>query len=135
MTGSQRSAGRETPTATGLSEHERFVREGPQKGFIEPRLLYLVKRGPSHGYQLVEEIGGLSFAGPVPDAAAVYRALRELERKGLLRSRWEHGVAGPARRVYRITPRGEERLRAWLEALRERVKMLEAFIALCEKEG
>ncbi len=135
MINAKRKPGRALPGAASLGEHERFVREGPQKGFIEPRLLYLIKRGPSHGYQLIEEMGGLSFPGPVPDAAAVYRALRDLEREGLLRSEWEHGEAGPARRVYRITGRGEERLRAWVEAFRERVRMLEEFIALCDKEG
>lgn len=118
-----------------LFDHARFVREGPQKRFIEPRLLYLIKRGPSYGYQLTEDIGALPFPGPTPDSAAVYRMLRELEKNGLVVSRWEHGETGPSRRVYIITPRGEKQLEAWVEAFRERVRMLGDFIAMCERAG
>ncbi|MBC7231387.1 MAG: helix-turn-helix transcriptional regulator [Actinobacteria bacterium] len=135
MAGITKRSGKAASGEPDLFDHERFVREGPQKRFIEPRLLYLIKRSPSYGYQLIEEIGKLPFPGPIPDAAAVYRALRELEGAGLVRSRWEHGEAGPAKRVYEITPRGEERLEAWTGAFRERVRMLNRFIALCEKEG
>lgn len=118
-----------------LRDHERFVREGPKKGFVEPRLLYLISRKESYGYQLSEEIGRVPFPAPAPDAAAVYRALREMERSGLLHSRWQEGVAGPAKRVYSITPQGERRLEAWLGALRERADLLSTFIKLCEDIG
>jgi PadR family transcriptional regulator PadR len=116
-------------------DHERFVREGPQKRFIEPRLLYLIRKNPSYGYQLTEDIGNLPFPGPIPDSAAVYRMLRELEKTDLVRSEWEHGEVGPSKRVYSITPQGEERLDVWVKALGERVKMLNHFISLCEKSG
>lgn len=116
-------------------DHERFVREGPQKRFIEPRLLYLIGQSPSYGYQLIEDIGNLPFPGPLPDSAAVYRMLRELEKGGLVRSEWEHGESGPSKRVYYLTPQGEARLKVWVEAFKERVEMLNAFIALCEKTG
>jgi poly-beta-hydroxybutyrate-responsive repressor len=115
-------------------DHDRFVREGPQKRFIEPRLLYLIKKSPSYGYQLIEDMGKLPFPGPVPDSAAVYRMLRELEKQGLVRSEWEHGESGPSKRVYNLTAEGDERLSAWVGAFRERVKMLNRFISLCEKE-
>jgi PadR family transcriptional regulator PadR len=122
-----------TGTEHNLLDHERFVREGPQKRFIEPRLLYLIAQNPSYGYQLIEQIGKLPFPGPTPDSAAVYRMLRELEKKGLVRSEWEHGEAGPSKRVYYLTNSGDERLRVWVEAFRDRVKMLNSFITLCEK--
>ncbi|MEW6553781.1 MAG: PadR family transcriptional regulator [Actinomycetota bacterium] len=117
-----------------LADHERFVREGPQKRFIEPRLLYLIKQSPGYGYRLTEDIGRLPFPGPTPDSAAVYRALRDLEKEGLVRSAWEHGEAGPSKRVYYLTPQGEARLEVWVAAFKERVEMLNSFIALCEKE-
>ncbi len=116
-----------------LGDHERFVREGPQKRFIEPRLLYLIKKSPSYGYQLIEDIGKLPFPGPAPDSAAIYRMLRELEKDGLVRSEWEHGEAGPAKRVYALTPRGEARLEVWVAAFKERADLLKKFISLCEK--
>ena len=116
-------------------DHERFVREGPQKRFIEPRVLYLIRKNPSYGYQLTDDIGKLPFPGPTPDSAAVYRMLRELEKEGLVRSRWEHGESGPSKRVYEVTTSGEDRLAAWVEAFRERADLLVRFIALCEKVG
>ncbi|MBN2028122.1 MAG: helix-turn-helix transcriptional regulator [Actinobacteria bacterium] len=120
-------------TKPDILDHERFVREGPQKRFIEPRLLYLIGQSPSYGYQLIEDIGNLPFPGPIPDSAAVYRMLRELEKVGLVRSEWEHGESGPSKRVYYLTPQGEARLEVWVEAFKERVEMLNAFISLCEK--
>jgi len=116
-----------------LIDFEKFVREGPQKRFIEPRLLYLIKKNPSYGYQLTEDIEKLPFPCPTPDSAAVYRMLRDLEKAGLVRSEWEHGEAGPSKRVYYLTPQGEARLEVWVEAIKERVRMLNKFIALCEK--
>lgn len=116
-------------------DHEKFVREGPQKRFIEPRLLYLIRKRPSYGYQLIEEIGRLPFPGPPPDSAAVYRMLRDLESDGLVLSEWQHGEVGPAKRVYSITAGGEERLAVWVEALEERVRMLNRFISLCGEAG
>jgi DNA-binding PadR family transcriptional regulator len=128
-------ATKKTMAEIDLMDHDRFVREGPKKRFIEPRLLYLIRKSPSYGYQLTEDIGKLSFPGPFPDSAAVYRMLRELETGGLVRSEWEHGEAGPSKRVYHITPQGKERLDAWVGAFKERVKQLNRFIKLCEKVG
>lgn len=87
-------------------DQERFVREGPQKRFIEPRLLYLIKKSPSYGYQLTEDIGNLPFPGPIPDSAAVYRMLRDLEKTGLVCSEWAHGESGPSRGSTRSHHRG-----------------------------
>ncbi len=116
-------------------DHESFVRQGPQKRFIEPRLLFLIRRGPCYGYEMIEQMADLPFPGLPPDSAAVYRMLRELERQGLVRSEWQPGEAGPSKRIYRITPAGEARLEAWVEALKERVRILNSFIRICEKGG
>jgi PadR family transcriptional regulator PadR len=135
MPGSQAKEKKRAADEYAEMDHDRFVREGPQKRFIEPRLLYLIKKNPSYGYQLTGDIGNLPFPGPVPDSAAVYRMLRDLEKKGLVRSEWKHGEAGPSKRVYSITPQGEDRLDVWVQALGARVKMLNHFISLCKKVG
>jgi PadR family transcriptional regulator, regulatory protein PadR len=114
-------------------DHECFVKQGPQKRFIEPRLLFLIRRSPCYGYEMIEQMADLPFPGLPPDSAAVYRMLRELERQGLARSEWQPGEAGPSKRIYKITPAGEARLEAWLAALKERVRILNRFIRLCEK--
>ncbi len=133
--GKERISSQETGQGSSFADHEWFVREGPQRRFIEPRLLYLIKSKPGYGYQLTAEIAGLPFPGPAPDSAAVYRMLRDLEGGGLIASRWEHGDSGPSKRVYHITPLGEERLRAWVEAFKVRVMLLERFVALCEERA
>lgn len=119
--------------AAGPLEHERFLKEGPQKRFVEPRLLFLISRKPGYGYEMIEQIGDLPLPGPVPDSAAVYRMLRDLEKRGLVRSEWQPGQAGPSKRIYHITGAGEERLAAWVLALKERVRMLNRFISMCGK--
>ena len=116
-------------------DQESFVRQGPQKRFIEPRLLYLIRRSPCYGYEMTEQMADLPFPGLPPDSAAVYRMLRDLERQGLVCSEWQPGEAGPSKRIYYITPAGEARLEAWLAALKERVRILNRFIRLCEKGG
>jgi PadR family transcriptional regulator, regulatory protein PadR len=133
MSGLQAKEKKKTADEESVLDHEKFVREGPQKRFIEPRLLFLIKKSPSYGYQLTEDMGDLPFPGPIPDSAAVYRMLRDLEKTGLVCSEWKHGETGPSKRVYSITPQGEERLDVWVQALVARVKMLNDFISLCMK--
>jgi len=82
---------------------------------LRDRLLVLVGEQPGHGYDLCDRLGciatGSIAASGVPGAAAatatagtvaVYRALRALERDGLVESRWDEPLSGPARRVYSI---------------------------------
>jgi PadR family transcriptional regulator PadR len=118
MSGVQAKKKKRAADESAAMDHDKFVREGPQKR-----------------YQLTEDIGNLPFPGPIPDSAAVYRMLRDLEKTGLVRSEWEHGEVGPSKRVYSITHQGEERLDVWVKALGERVKMLNSFISLCKKVG
>jgi PadR family transcriptional regulator, regulatory protein PadR len=117
-----------------ISGSECFMREGPGKRFIEPRVLFLLNRGPSYGYELAANMEDVPLPGPVPDTAAVYRKLRAFEEQGFTVSEWQDQDSGPRRRVYRITPAGGERLGAWVEAIRNRNRMLERFIDLCEEE-
>ena len=53
------------------------------------------------------------------DPGGLYRALRALERDGLVRSGWEPSQNGPDRRIYELT-------RAGMEELHERAKALAA---------
>lgn len=108
-----------------------YMREGPGKRFIEPRLLFLLRSAPAHGYELIRRMEEVPLPGPLPDTGAVYRALRRMEEEGLVSSRWADAAAGPRRKVYRITPRGRRRLQVWAEAIRGRVMLLQRFLELC----
>lgn len=117
-----------------LDDVETYIREGPGKRFIEPRLLFLLRQGPAHGYELIRRMGEVPLPGPLPDTGAVYRGLRKMEQEGLVTSRWAETERGPRRKVYRITAKGRRRLAVWVEAMRGRVALLQRFLALYDKE-
>jgi DNA-binding PadR family transcriptional regulator len=117
-----------------LADREAFRREGPGKRFIEPRILYLLYGKSAHGYEIVGRMEEIPLPGPLPDTGAVYRKLRQMEEEGLLASSWGTGGTGPRRRNYRITEKGRSRMVAWLEAIGQRIEMLERFTSLCREE-
>ncbi|CAA9530087.1 MAG: hypothetical protein AVDCRST_MAG67-4060 [uncultured Solirubrobacteraceae bacterium] len=70
-------------------------------------LLLLLGSSESYGWAL---FGELRDRGLDVEQSLAYRDLRELERDGLVTSRWTHSEAGPQRRSYRVTPKGREAL-------------------------
>ena len=122
---------RREPLVSNLGD---FVREGPGKRFIEPRILFLLNRKPAHGYDLIQRMDEVDMPGPVPDTGAVYRKLRAMEEEGLVQSHWEESSPGPQRRVYRIAGAGRARLATWVEAIRGRIEILQGFLDLYEEE-
>lgn len=111
-----------------LEDVNAYIREGPGKRFIEPRILFLLNRGPAHGYELMRRMEEVPLPGPLPDVGAVYRRLRRMEEEGLVSSRWTSAERGPQRKVYRLTSRGRKRLALWVEAIRARVALLQRFL-------
>ena len=78
------------------------------KNFLRPCLLLLLREQPAHGYELLERLRPLGFAGG--DPGGLYRALRALEADGYVRSIWEPSSTGPDRRIYQLTRPGMEEL-------------------------
>jgi DNA-binding PadR family transcriptional regulator len=63
------------------------------------------------------------------DPSAVYRALRDMEERGWVRSSWdEERTKGPPRRVYHLTATGDEVLGWWMRDLRETRDIIERLI-------
>jgi poly-beta-hydroxybutyrate-responsive repressor len=100
--------------------------------FVEPVLLLLLHTRPAHGYDLMERLKPYGFEENPLDSSAVYRALRDMEERGLVTSDWETESAGPARRVYRLTSDGDQHLSAWVADLRETDKGLHHFLDMYE---
>jgi poly-beta-hydroxybutyrate-responsive repressor len=98
------------------------------EGFLIPCLLLLLKQQPAHGYELAEKLGRLGFLEQIPDPGVVYRYLRRLEEEGMVVSRLEPGSGGPARKVYSLSPEGEDYLRAWANRIRRKKEVLEGFL-------
>jgi DNA-binding PadR family transcriptional regulator len=87
--------------------------------FLQPCLLLLLRRGEAHGYALLSEIERFGFNPERVDPSLVYRALREMEEVGWIRSEWdEEESQGPRRRNYELLEEGQEQLEIWMEDLR-----------------
>src|SRR5262245_63470033 len=76
-------------------------------------LLALLGEGEAHGYQLVNRV--TAQLGPFwhPNIGQVYQLLRDLERQGMV-VRHDESRGTRARRLFRITSRGERALSTWL---------------------
>jgi DNA-binding PadR family transcriptional regulator len=51
-----------------------------------------------------------------------------METEGWMKSKWDTKGSGPAKRMYRITPQGEEILHGWAITLQKRKVSLEQFL-------
>ena len=109
----------------------RHTTDEPQGGlprnYLRATLLLLIGEAPAHGYDLLEQVAQLGL-GKV-DPGGLYRALRVMERDGLVGSSWEHSSAGPARRTYTLLPDGTDWLHAWAGALRESHRYLSIYLS------
>jgi len=79
------------------------------KGHVDLLLLATLRRGPLHGYAVVEELRGASEGAFDLAEGTVYPALYRLEAAGLLASTWST-ASGRRRRTYRLTRRGRAKL-------------------------
>ncbi|MGQ9513111.1 helix-turn-helix transcriptional regulator [Thermodesulfitimonas sp.] len=102
---------------------------------IQAQLLLLLAEKPAHGYELIQRLNKADFTNGEVDVATVYRNLRRMDADGLVTSRWEAGPAGPARRLYTLTPRGEQVLKAWAASVRQEKKRLENFLRRYQNWG
>ena len=97
--------------------------------YYRPTILVLLKEHKSHGYELANRVATLGFD---PRAGAtLYGVLREMENEELIASSWElseHG--GPPRRVYSLTPIGEEFLADSMPVLARQRQALGALLEL-----
>jgi len=100
--------------------------------FMEPCLILLLLEKPSHGYELISRLQDFGFKDN-QDPGMVYRALRRLEKQGVIRSHWDTLSSGPARRSYEVTYEGREALMAWIEKICANIKVLKSFLSRCEK--
>lgn len=77
------------------------------KHFRTGWLLLLLRDRSSYGYELRRELRERALQ---LDPAVMYRSLREMERDGLITSRWMRSDSGPRRRVYDISAAGRREL-------------------------
>lgn len=81
-----------------------------------PMILSVLLQGESYGYEIIRRVRLLSGDRLDWSEGMVYPALRRLEQKSLLQSRWVDSESGPRRKYYSLTRRGREALAAEKEA-------------------
>ncbi len=114
------------------SLHSRFELAPPRR-FLLPALLLLLSEEPGYGYSLVKALKEFGF-GRV-DRPSVYRALAQLEADDLVESWSEAAKAGNARRVYGLTSRGGDVLRAWMGVVKEERACLDRVLRRYQATG
>jgi len=81
---------------------------------LEQALLGFLMQGPMHGYDLhrrvEDELGQIWYMG----ISNVYGALKRLEQGGQVESTLSPQASRPPRKVYRITPAGEQSFLDWV---------------------
>jgi len=96
------------------------------RNFLQPCLLLLLMEQPDHGYELAARLRPMHDGAG--DPGSVYRALRGLERQGLVRSEWSPSDVGPARRTYYITDDGVAGLDDLADGLRTTRAAVQVFL-------
>jgi len=99
-------------TAAPLASHrvDEIVRGPIKSKTIFPALiLHFIARQPDHGYGLMQRIDAVCGDLVAVNTNKIYPLLRRLEERGFVTAAWEHPTKR-SRRVYAITPQGEERL-------------------------
>jgi len=97
--------------------------------YMQPSLLMALRDGPNYGYPLISAISEYGFLSGDAPPGMVYRHLRQMDEEGLVTSSWDNEGDGPAKRVYSITPEGEEVLDMWIQHMEQQRDRLDAFIA------
>jgi DNA-binding PadR family transcriptional regulator len=79
-------------------------------------VLALLAKEPSHGYQLRARLGqALGPLGEAMNAGQIYVTLTRLEKAGLVVSERSAGLPDrPDRKMYALTPAGQDRVAGWL---------------------
>ena len=93
-------------------------------------ILLLLAKDPMHGGAL-QAVLKARFPALKADSAAVYRALPQIEKNGELASAWDTSGSGPAKRVYRLTKAGWDKLAFWKDDINERLENLQGFLSAC----
>ena len=97
--------------------------------FVEPVLLLVLKeKGRSYGYDLLGSLAEHAFTDGEIEKAVLYRTLRRLEENGYIKSDWDMGEPGPARRVYTLTREGEKHLKEWAQVLAKVAGSMNRFV-------
>jgi poly-beta-hydroxybutyrate-responsive repressor len=114
---------------------KRRTGSGKSERYIQPSILMGLRRRASYGYEIIQTIQEFGFVEGHAPPGMIYRHLRDIEAAGLVVSSWKTEGRGPAKRVYELTPEGEEALALWAQYMEDQALKLTNFIKAYRKAG
>lgn len=111
------------------------VLRGPikSKTIFPVLLLHLIREQPDHGYGLMQRIENVCGDLVAVNTNKIYPLLRRLEERGFVTATWDHPTKR-SRRVYSITPQGEERLKRIKGSMLPYLEQIEAAVVRLKTE-
>jgi PadR family transcriptional regulator len=82
----------------------------PLYGVLDMLVLRTLLFGPLHGYAIAKSLRDGSGEAINIEFGSLYPALKRLEMKGWIASKWETSEHNRRAKVYRLTPEGRKRL-------------------------
>ena len=82
----------------------------PLHGLLDMLVLRILARGPLHGYGISQTIRSTSNMALDIEFGSLYPALKRLELKGWITSKWETSAHNRRAKYYRLTTAGRKRL-------------------------
>lgn len=83
--------------------------------YLEILILAHLRQAPAHGYEIKRRVQTTVGSAAALNNNVLYPALRRFEAEGAIEAVAAETTGGPARHVYRLTERGEDRLLDLLE--------------------
>ncbi len=103
-------------------------RPGASQEFVETCILFMLKKGDGHGYEIARSLEKYGIQNKV--AGPIYSTLNRMEGRGLINSRWDTNTKyGPARRVYSITEEGRLCMEQLVNSLKGTVQAVTSLLS------
>lgn len=96
---------------------------------LQPSILSLLEKQELHGYLIIKELEDKNLLyEEEADKTGIYRTLKVLENRGLVKSEWDVDGSGAAKKVYWITEEGKNCLINWIYTLENYKKTIDNII-------
>lgn len=83
------------------------------KGILDGCLLAIIKNKEVYGYELAEKLENYGFESF--SEGTIYPLLLRMQKEKLVTSTLRKSTAGPRRKYYKLTPKGEKELELFIE--------------------
>lgn len=101
--------------------------------FLEACILTSLQEEETYGYSLLDNLIECELLHESTNISIIYRALRSMEKSGLVKSKWVESDQGPRKRLYEITSKGKEELDSLIQILKHRRRCIDQVINNYEK--